>query len=49
MKRTELMPWVLAIVLVAAAAVLLKFGPDIPSAHASESTPTAPAGDEGCP
>ena len=36
MNRKELMQWALAVVLVATALVILKWGPGVPKAHATE-------------
>jgi hypothetical protein len=47
MKRKELMQWALAVVLVAAALALLKYGPSVPAARASEGT-NSPAPDYEC-
>ncbi len=46
MKRKELVQWALAVVLALAAVAILKFGPGIQEAQASEGGPSMPANEE---
>lgn len=48
MKRKEMVQWALAVVLVAMAAAILKFGPSVTSVHAAEGMKSMAATTE-CP